>query len=256
MLLRTLSLIFFISLGILFAQNKIGVYENQDSNIPLDLQFTNEYNQKTTLKKIIKNKPTIFSFNYFDCPSLCSPQLFSIAETIDRLELKPLIDYNVITISIEKNDTSSKAREKKESILKTLSKPFPPQTWSFLTTSNQKDIDLITNSFGFKYEKRVKDGVVDYLHPALIVIVSPKGKITRYLNGTKYLPFDLKLALLEAQDEKSRPTIARTLLYCFAYDSESKTYIFQAEKVVGSFIFGIVLIFFIYLIKTGRKRDE
>lgn len=256
MLFRVLALILAVNLSFLIAQNKIGVYENQDFQIPINLQFTNEYNQKVSLKDVINNKPTIFSFNYFDCPSLCSPQLFSMAETIDRLELKPLIDYNVITISIEKNDTSSKAREKKETILKTLTKPFPPQTWNFLTTSNQKNIDLITDTFGFKYEKRVKDGVVDYLHPALIVIVSPKGKITRYLNGTKYLPFDLKLALLEAQDEKSRPTIARTLLYCFAYDSESKTYIFQAEKVVGSFIFGIVLIFFIYLIKTGRKRDE
>lgn len=256
MLLRILALFLYINLSTLIAENKIGVYENQDFQIPTNLEFINEYNQKIDLKSIIDNKPTILTFNYFDCPTLCSPQLVSVASVLDKLDLKAYVDYKVITISIEKNDSYKKAKEKKDTLLRTLTKPFPPQTWSFLTSTNQTDIDLITDAVGFKYERRVKDGVVDYLHPALMIVISPSGKITRYLNGIKYLPFDLKLALLEAQDEKSRPTIAKTLLYCFAYDAKSKTYVFQAEKVVGSFIFGIVLLFFMYLIKTGRKNDE
>lgn len=256
MLLKVLILIFFITISIQAKENKVGLYESQNTYIPTNLEFTNEYNQKVNLKEIISNTPTIVSFNYFDCPGLCSPQLFSVASIIDKVQLKPFIDYKIITISIESKDSTSKALEKKQTILKTLSQPFPPQTWSFLTSTNQNNIDSITNSVGFKYEKRVKDGVTDYLHPAMLVVISPKGKIIRYLNGIDYLPFDLKLALLEAQEEKARPTIAKTLLYCFAYDAKSKTYVFQAEKVLGSFIFGIVLFFFLYLIKTGRKKDE
>lgn len=236
-----------------FAETKVGMYEKQSSYIPLNLEFINEYNQKVTLKNTLDNKPTILTLNYFDCPGLCSPLLNGVASVINKLDLKPYLDYKIITISFEKEDTPQKALDKKNNLLKSINIPFPPQSWSFLTSASQKNIDLITDSVGFKYEKRIKDGVTDYIHAGMIIIISPTGKIIRYLNGTEYLPFDLKLAILEATQERSGPTIAKTLLYCFAYDAKSKTYIFQAEKIVGLIMFGIVLIFFLYLIKTGRK---
>lgn len=238
-----------------FSQNKVGMYEQQGAYLPLDLELLNEYNQKVKLKEVIDNKPTIITINYFNCPSLCSPQLAAVASVLNKLELQPFMDYKAITISISPEDTPTFAKQKKDELLTIIKKPFPVQTWSFLTT-NQKNIETLTNTLGFKYEKRIKDGVVDYLHPAAIVIVTPQGKISRYLNGITYLPFDLKLALLEANQEKSNPTIAKTLLYCFAYDAKSKTYVFQAEKVLGSFMFAIVFMFFIYLMKTGRKIDK
>ena len=254
MVLRKCLLLFCLIL-FLKAQDQIGLYEQQGQVIPLDLSFTNEYGQTVLLKELIHTTPTIITFNYFDCPSLCSPQLQAVASVLNKLDLKPYIEYKTITISISPHDTVQKALEKKQSLLKSIHKPFPVQTWNFLT-SNQTTIDTITHALGFKYEKRIKDGVVDYLHPAAIMVVTPKGRVSRYLNGITYLPFDLKLALLEASEEKSNPTIAKTLLYCFAYDAKSKTYVFQAEKVVGSFMFAIVLIFFIYLIKSGRKRNK
>lgn len=256
MLLKLILIIVISFFSLLNAEEKIGMYEKQGTTIPLDIEFTNEYNKKVTLKDAIDNKPTVFTFNYFDCPGLCSPLLNGVADVLNKLELKPFIDYKAITISIEPTDTPEKASIKKESLLDSIKKPFPPQTWSFLTTSKQKSIDEITNAVGFYYEKRVKDGVTDYLHPGLIVIVSPKGKIIRYLNGIEFLPFDVKLALLEASEETSRPTIAKTLLYCFAYDAKNKTYVFQAEKIVGILMFSLVLIFFIYLVRSGRKSKK
>ena len=249
-------LIFTLLIAFLNSEDKIGMYESQGSIIPLNLDFTNEYNKKATLKNTIDNKPTIFTFNYFECPGLCSPLLNGVTDVINKLDLQPFIDYRVITISFEPNDTPQKAIAKKSSLLNSIKKPFPPQTWSFLTSSNQDTIDEITNAVGFYYEKRVKDGVVDYLHPGMIVVISPKGKIIRYLNGIEFLPFDLKLALLEASEETSRPTIAKTLLFCFAYDAENKTYVFQAEKVIGTIMLIIVFGFFIYLIKTSKRKDS
>lgn len=236
-------------------QNKVGMYEQRGSYLPLDMELLNEYNQKIKLKDIVDNKPTIITINYFNCPSLCSPQLAAVASVLNKLDLQPYLDYKTITISIDPNDNPTFAKQKKDELLTIIKKPFPVQTWSFLTT-NQINIDAITTALGFEYEKRIKDGIVDYLHPVAIVIVTPEGKISRYLNGITYLPFDLKLALIEANQEKANPTIAKTLLYCFAYDAKSKTYVFQAEKVLGSFMFAIVFMFFIYLVKTGRKIDK
>lgn len=249
-------LIFAILFSSLFAkeQNKqIGIYEQLGSQTPLHLEFTNEYGEIKTLKEIFDNKPIVLTLNYFECPGLCSPLLNGVASVVNRLDLQPFIDYKVITVSFEKNDTPKLARVKKANLIDSIKKPFPPQTWNFLTSADQKTIDELTDTLGFKYEKRIKDGVVDYLHAGAIIVISPEGKVTRYLNGIEFLPFDLKLAIYEASKEKTGATIAKTLLFCFAYDAKSKTYVFQAEKVVGSFMFAIVFFFFFYLVKTGRK---
>jgi hypothetical protein len=37
----------------------------------------------------------------------------------------------------------------------------------------------------------------------------PKGKITRYFYGMAYLPFDIKLGLIEASEGKIGPTIRK-----------------------------------------------
>jgi len=101
--------------------------------------------------------------------------------------------------------------------------------------------------------------VVDYIHPGTLILLSPEGKVTRYLNGINQLPFDVKMAILEAGEGKVGPTIAKQLLLCFAYDPKGKTYIFQWEKIAGVVMTLIMLIFFVYLListKRKNKKDE
>lgn len=256
--LLLLSLICYINANETDVKNnetQIGIYEHLGNTIPLNLTFTDEYNHTKTLKEFIRSKPTVLTLNYYTCKALCSPLLTGVSNVLSLLDLTPYADYNVLTISIDPRDDYKTAFEKKQTHLKMIKKPFPPQAWSFLT-GTQENINQITDSIGFKYEKRIKDGIVDYLHPGVIIVLSPNGKISRYLNGIDFLPFDLKLALLEANKERVGPTIAKTLLFCFAYDAKSKTYVFQAEKVIGILMFLIVAIFFIYLVKTGRKKEE
>ncbi len=94
---------------------KIGVYENLNKTIPLDLKFVDEYGNKKTLKEFINKKPTILTLNYFSCTSLCSPLLAGVSEVLDKMQLKPYIDYNVLTISIEPLDTPELALSAKKS---------------------------------------------------------------------------------------------------------------------------------------------
>ena len=54
------------------------------------------------------------------------------------------------------------------------------------------------------------------------MVLSPAGKITRYLYGITYLPFDVKMAIIEAQKGIARPTSNRILEYCFAYNPASQ----------------------------------
>ncbi|PHS58012.1 MAG: hypothetical protein COB17_04750 [Sulfurimonas sp.] len=248
--------LFMILLFFNLSADKLGMYEHQGNFVDLDLIFLDEKDKEVSLKELMQNKPTIITLNYYRCAGLCSPQLNSLASTLDKMELDETKDYKVITISFAVEDTSALAAQKKKNILSSMKRPFNPDAWSFLTGS-QTSINSIVETVGFHYEKTVsKKGSIDYIHPAAMVIISPKGKITRYLNGIDQLPFDVQLALIEASDGRVGPTIAKTLLYCFSYDPKNKTYVFAFEKLFAVIMLLSVAWLLFYLIKHGRKKDE
>lgn len=227
---------------------EVGIIEHLDSIIPLDLTFSNDKNQPVTLRQLV-NKPTIFSFVYFDCPGLCSPLLDGVSQVIENSDMVLGKDYQVITVSFNFHDTPEKAAQKKQTFLRRHSKGHASD-WIFLT-GDSSSIMTLTNAAGFKFKK----AGLDYIHPSAILVVSPKGKITRYLYGISFLPFDVKMAVLEAQKGLSRPTISRILQFCFAYDPAGKRYAMDITKVTGILMLFILLIFIVYLVfKKARKN--
>lgn len=233
---------------------KIGIFEQLGKTIPLDIPFTDSTGKTVTFQKISNNKPIILTINYYTCPTLCSPLLHGVSDVLSKLDMKPGESYQAITVSIDPDDTPKQAKEKKEEMLASIKKPFPTENWSFLT-GTQESIDTLVKAVGFYYEERYKDGVKDYLHPGAIIVLSPSGKVARYLNGTLFLHTDLKMAIYEASEERFGPTIAKTLLYCFAYDPESKSYVFQFEKIFGILMTLSVGGFGAYLFSTRRKEE-
>ncbi|MCW9026911.1 MAG: SCO family protein [Thiovulaceae bacterium] len=241
---------------ILSADGKLGIQEHPGEYIPLNVEFKDEYNNTVTFKQLLDNKPAILTLNYFGCPHICTPQLQDLAKNLEMVNLKENKDYKVITLSFNPNETSEDAAHKKKELLSAMRRNFNADAWSFLT-GKEVNIKKITQSVGFSYEKEENspNGMVQYTHPAVLVAISPEGKITRYLNGIKQLPFDIQMAMLEASKGTVRPTIAKTLLFCFAFDPKNKTYVFAAEKV-GAVLMSLILGgFFIYLLKSGRKQN-
>jgi protein SCO1 len=215
---------------------EIGIVEHLGDTIPLDLKFSNEKDSLVSLRSLI-NKPTVLSFVYFDCPGLCSPLLDGLSNVIEQADLELGKDYQVITVSFNFLDTPEKARKKKETFLKRHSKSRSAN-WMYLT-GDSLSIYKLSNAVGFKFKK----AGVDYIHPASIMILSPKGKITRYLYGVSFLPFDLKMAVVESEKGLSRPTINRVLEFCFAYDPAGRRYALEITKITGSVILFLLILF-------------
>ncbi len=226
---------------------EIGIVEHLGDTIPMDLWFINETNDTVTLAQLI-NKPTILLFVYFDCPNLCSPLMDGVAEIVSKLDLTLGTDYQVITISFNTKDTPEKAREKKVNFVQKISKENQKH-WIYLT-GIQENINTITDAAGFKYKAQG----LDFAHASAIVVLSPKGKITRYLYGLSFLPFDAKMAIIEAQKGIARPTINRILEYCFAYNPGSKTYTIQITRIIGTITLIIAFVIFITLLLRRRKK--
>lgn len=254
MRLSTLTLLLFTCLGFSLGQMpkedqiEIGVYEKLGDIIPLDLTFYNESDSLVTLGSLI-DKPTVLSFVYFDCPGMCSPLLSGISDVVGKMDMQLGKDYQVITISFNTNDTPEEARIKKVNFVQNISQENR-EHWIYLT-GEAENIKTITQSVGYKY----KPQGFDFAHPSLIIMLSPEGKITRYLYGIEFLPFDLKLAVIEAQKGLAMPTINRIIDFCFAYDPGEKTYALQVTKIVGVITIFIALVVFISLLVMGRRKN-
>lgn len=226
---------------------EVGVVEKLDSTIFMDAVFVNENGETVRVGDLI-DKPTVITPVYFDCPSICSPLLDGVAEAIEKAQLELGTDYQVLTVSFNFRDSPEAAKDKKANFLRKIDEE-QAKHWIYLT-SDSSNIFAFLNSIGYK----VKPAGLDFIHPAAILVVSPEGKITRYLYGLTYLPFDFKMAVIEASKGLSRPTINRVLEFCFSYDPAGQRYALEVTKIAGILIILIALIMLAVLIRKPKRK--
>ena len=233
-----------------FSQEKpeVGIIEQLGKTLPLDLTFKDSDGKDVKLQDLI-TKPTVLSLVYFHCPTVCKPLLGAKTDVLDRIDLVPGKDYNILTISFNENETPANAKTIKDHFLERSTKKIPPEAWHFLT-GDLKTIHALTDAVGFYFKR---DGE-DFIHPTGLIMISPQGKITRYFNGLAFLPFDVKLGLIEASEGKVGPTISKILLYCFRYDPNGKRYVFDILKVTGTVTLFFLVIFVAWLVISTRLK--
>jgi len=248
-----MGVIFFHSpLGAHVEQSKdlsgIGIDEKLGQFVPLDLTFNDEGGNPVALKELI-HTPTILAPVYLHCPNVCSLLLQNLADVLNRLPADPDKEYKVISISFDETEKPDLALEKKRTYLKMIQKPFPEDAWRFLT-GDRMNIRRLTDSIGFHF-KRVGQ---DFEHPVALIILTSDGKIVRYMYGADLLPFDLKLALVEASQGRIGPTIAKVVRYCFSYDPKANKLVFNMLKVTGTVTLFFAVLFVVFLLFKGRRQ--
>jgi protein SCO1/2 len=229
-------------------EKSVGVDEHLGETLDLDLTFRDENNRELRLKDFIEN-PTLILPVYFYCPRACSVMLANLASAINDVPLTPGENYQVLAISFDAMETPELAREAKKNYLNRIEKDFPEDQWKFLT-GNQREIDRLLHGLGYRL---YKTGPHMFIHPNVMVVISPVGKITRYLYGIYFLPFDIGMALTEASRGTSQLSIRRVLTYCFDYDSEKKTYVFKAFRIVAISIIIVLAAFLFFLLRKGKS---
>jgi protein SCO1/2 len=232
---------------------EIGVVEHLDEYLPENISLINEKGEQVWLADVI-DKPTIINFVYYRCPGICSPLMEAVAEIMDKSDLTPGEDYQVLTISFDPSETIDLGIRKKANYLNLMNNPNKIEEaktgWLFFA-SDSASIIKATNATGFKYKKTGND----FLHAASLTVVSPDGKITRYLNGMYFLPFEWKMAIVEASKGKSGATLNKVLNYCFSYDPVGQTYVMNITKVSGTIILFMAVVLLLFLgLKPKRRK--
>jgi protein SCO1/2 len=230
-----------------------GIEEKLGDLVAGDIVLVDEKGDSVRLGDVI-DRPTIVTLVYYSCPSVCRPLLNEMSDMLGKLlelKMKPGEDYRVVTISFDEHDgPAGSARLKKEYMLQ-LPDGFPGDAWVFLT-GDAGSIQRFTESVGFGF-KRVGE---EFVHPATLVMLSPEGKITRYLYGSEYLPLDLKMAVYEASEGRVGPTIAKMLKFCFSYDPEGRQYVLNLTRIVGTVMILSLVGFAVFLTAAGKRRAK
>jgi len=247
-----------------------GIAEKTGQGIPLDLTFVDEDGGAVRLKDLV-SKPTILTLVYYSCSGVCPQMLGALASALAEVKLEPGKDYEVMTISFDKDDTPAIAKEKKVNYIKATGTIFPAGAWKFLT-GGEESIGLITKAVGFSFQKESSIGTVGFgsrkeskgfIHPAALIFLSPDGKVMKYmylqqshygtLSSISFSSSDITSAIIDAGKGKVRAGSNNPIRLCFPGISDQEERFYTFMSIIGAATLLCVFSFFIYLRKTSGQ---
>ena len=201
-----------------YKANGVTVDEHVGATIPLDAAFRTSEGTRVTLGELLTGElPTILTFNYSDCPMLCSLQLNGLSSVLPKIAEPVDMDgpdgkktvafrtgkqLRIITIDLEPSESLAKLTKMKQRYIAKLpeaQRPAAEKGWTFLAAATPGDgaaIRRVAESVGFKYVY-VEDRA-EWAHPAALIFLSTTGVVTRYVYGIEYDPKMMRESVVKA----------------------------------------------------------
>jgi len=238
--------------GLPKALREVKVEQRLNEQVPLDLRFRDDTGREVTLGDYFnKGKPVVLSLVFYKCPMICDTILAELMGSMRALSFDAGREYDVLTVSFDPRETPELAAEKKQDFVGRYNRPGGAEGWHFLV-GDQENITRLTDAVGFHYTYDEKTD--QFGHAAVIMVLTPEGKVSRYFFRTQYDPRDLRLSLVEASDNKIGSLVDQLLLYCYHYDPATGRYgpvILNIMRVGGV----VTLVGIVSLILILRRRN-
>jgi protein SCO1/2 len=231
----------------------VRIDQRLNEQVPADAVFRDETGREVRLGDYFGRRPVVLALVYFRCPKLCTLVLNGLTEAMKPLTLELGRDFDVVTVSFDPLDTPETAAGKKKNYLALYGRPGGEAGWHFLT-GTEPQIHRVTEAVGYRY--RYDPQSQQYIHPAGITILTPDGRIARYLFGIQYLPRDLRLALVEASQRKIGTPADVVLLYCFHYDATTGKYsanVMRLVRLCGGLSIAVLAGFYVMVWWRSRR---
>lgn len=210
--------------------------------LPRQLAMMDADGKEFSLGELL-GKPAILLLSYYGCDGTCPTMnmlLYGELAKVKRFRLGT--DFRVLTVSFDRNDTPETAAEflKKSGI--------PPDMISGWRHAIMKDRDsaiaALAGTVGFRYFWSRADKV--FLHPNVLVFITPDGRVARYLHGTTLDARAIELALIDADWNRianSSNIVDMLTGVCFSYNYAEGRYQPNYALLIGigSFALGVAL---------------
>ena len=231
---------------------QVGYDQRIGENVPLDLPFRDEAGRAVRLGDYFGKRPVILVLAYYRCPMLCDLVIQGVTTTLKPLTFNPGEEFDVVVASFDPKDTPQKAAERKRTTLHDYGRSGHDAGWHFLT-GPQPSIDALTKAVGFRY---VYDKERDeYAHPAGMVILTPGGKVSRYLFGIDFPPRNVQFGIMESSNERVGTAVDQLILYCYHYNPAIGRYSAAALNILR-LAAGATVIGLITLVLVLRRRES
>lgn len=211
---------------------EVGYSPHLDAQVPLDIPFTDDTGKQVTLGDYLKGGPLLISINDFRCEDVCPIELQQLVDALNQITFKLGADYNVLAVTIDPTNTVEEAAAFRAKVVHRYLRPDAPNAaegWRFLV-GEQSSILRLTQAVGMKYA--YDSGSKSFAHPVGVILLTPQGRIARYLYGMEFPPNQLRLAMYEAAQGAISSYIEPILLLCYHYDVQAGRYTNVAMTIV------------------------
>jgi protein SCO1 len=162
--------------------------------------------------------PVLLVLAYARCALLCNVVLESVASAAAGMALEPGRDYRLVIVSIDPDEKPGDQEAR-------LARKIGRGTLRYVT-GHAAEVRALAATLGFRYARDPATGQI--AHPAVIFVLTPDGRIARYLYGVQFPPAVVATALRLAQRGILQPTevaqLADGLLRCFRYEPGGRRY--------------------------------
>ncbi len=201
-------------------------------DVPLDLEFMGADGMRMPLReRLVPGKPVIVAIVYYRCPTMCNFVINDMVMALTEIPYVPGEDFTVLALSFDAEETHVVAQGKKTGSLEMYgdTQGETMDGWQFVV-GNEPEIVAFTSAVNFGYKFDPTTG--EYAHGSGLLVLTPDGRLSRFLPGVGYQTRDLQLALVEAGEGKIGTLSDRIALLCYKYDPETGRYGLLINRVI------------------------
>lgn len=201
---------------------RAGLEQKLNAQVPVDAVFRDEHGNAVTLGGFFQNgKPVILALAYYECPSLCTLVLNGILQTAQDLKFDAGNEYEIVVVSFDARERPALAAAKKQIYVQRYGRAGAENGWHFLT-GDETSIARLADSVGYRFA--YDQATRQFAHPSAIMALTPNGKVSRYFPGIEYPAREVRLALIEASQNRVGSLADKIFLLCFHYNPATGKY--------------------------------
>jgi protein SCO1/2 len=200
---------------------RVRLDQRLNNDVPLDAQFRDEAGKSAPFGQYLGKKPVLLMLIQYRCTMLCSEEMKILAQSLKEMKFDVGKQFNVIIVSIDDRENAELASAYKAGWVKDYGRPGAEQGWHFLT-GTKDNIERLAESIGyhFTYDPRTQQ----FAHPDGVIVLTPAGRVSKYFFRLNYDPGDMRLALVEASNNKIGTPLDAFALLCYHYDPVTGKY--------------------------------
>jgi len=194
--------------------SRVKFEQHPGQQVSRDLVFRDENGRALKLGDLFGKRPLILVPGYYRCPMLCTMINDGLINALENLRANVGADFDVLDLSIDPNEKPAAAAEKKALYLRRYGRSGAASGWHCLV-GDEKSIAQLSDELGYRYayDPQIKQ----YAHPSGVVVLTPAGKVSRYVFGVTFNSTELRDAIAAAKEGKSGSVLSQIFLLCYHY---------------------------------------